>query len=192
MNPLIASGTLIIHVLFDAYIVILLLRFMLQKLRASWHNPLSQFVIKVTEKPLKLMRKIAPGFKGFDFSILIFAFLLQAIEVMLLWHLQFGATTNVAGTLIVALGELLSKFVYIYIYSIIINAIASWIPSMQTHPLLHIVFLITDPVLSLARRFIPLIGGIDLSPIAVLLIFSLINTLIVAPISMIGTRIILG
>ena len=192
MNPLIASGTLIIHALFDAYIVILLLRFMLQKLRASWHNPLSQFVIKVTEKPLKLMRKIVPGFKGFDFAILIFAFLLQAVEVILLWHLQFGGTTNVAGTLVVTFGELLSKFLYIYIYSVIINAIVSWIPSMQTHPLSHIVFLITDPVLSLARRFIPLIAGIDISPIAVLLIFSLINMLIVAPILMIGTRIILG
>ena len=192
MNPLIASGTLIIHVLFDAYIVILLLRFMLQKLGASWYNPLSQFVIKVTEKPLKLMRKIVPGFKGFDFAILIFAFLLQAVEVILLWHLQFGGTTNVAGTLVVTFGELLSKFLYIYIYSVIINAIVSWIPSMQTHPLSHIVFLITDPVLSLARRFIPLIAGIDISPIAVLLIFSLINMLIVAPILMIGTRIILG
>jgi YggT family protein len=192
MNPLISSGTLIIHVLFDTYIVILLLRLLLQKLGASWRNPLSQFVIKLTEDPLKPLRKIIPGFKGFDFAIVFLALLLQCIEIMLLWHLQFGVTANVQGTLIVACGEILSKFIYIYIYSIIINAVASWIPQLQTHPLAHIVFLITDPILSLARRFIPPIGGIDISPMAVLLLLALINTLIITPILDIGARIILG
>lgn len=192
MNPLISSGTLIIHVLFDTYIIILLLRLLLQKLGASWRNPLSQFVIKLTEKPLKPLRKMIPGFQGFDFSIVFLALLLQFIEIMLLWRLQFGVNTNVQGTLIVACGEILSKFIFIYIYSIIINAIASWIPQLQTHPLAHIVFLITDPILSLARRFIPPIGGIDISPMAVLLLLALINTLIVTPILAIGARIILG
>lgn len=192
MNPLISSGTLIIHVLFDTYIVILLLRLLMQKLGASWRNPLSQFVIKLTEIPLKPLQKMIPGFQGFDFSIVFLALFLQFIEIMLLWHLQFGVNTNVQGTLIVACGEILSKFIYIYIYSIIINAVASWIPQLQTHPLAHIVFLITDPLLSFARRFIPSIGGIDISPMAILLLLALINTLIVTPILDIGARIILG
>ncbi len=192
MNPLISSGTLIIHVLFDTYIVVLLLRLLLQKLRASWHNPLSQFVIKLTEKPLKPLRKIIPGFQGIDYSILFFALVLQFIEIMLLWYFQFGMHANPAGMLIVAIGEILTKFIYIYIYSIIINAIASWVPQMQTHPLAHIVFLITDPALSRARRFIPPLGGIDISPMAVLLILTLINMLIVMPILAVGTKIILG
>lgn len=192
MNPLISAGTLIIHVLFDTYIIVLLIRLLLQKLGARWHNPLSQFVIKLTEKPLSPLRKIIPGFQGFDLSILFFALILQLIEIVLLWHLQFGITPNAQGTLIIAFGEILSQFIYIYIYSIIINAVASWIPQIQTHPLSHIVFVITDPVLSLTRRFIPPLGGIDISPMFALLIFVLINTLIVAPILAIGTRIILG
>ncbi|OGT42127.1 MAG: hypothetical protein A3F13_04120 [Gammaproteobacteria bacterium RIFCSPHIGHO2_12_FULL_40_19] len=192
MNPFISAVALIIHVLFDTYIVILLLRLLLQKLGARWHNPLSQFVIKLTEKPLKPLQKIIPGFQGIDFSILFFALIVQFIEIVMLWHLQFSVHGNVAGMLVIAIGEILTKFIYIYIYSIIINAILSWVPQMQTHPLAHIVFLITDPVLSRARQFIPPIGGIDISPIAVLLIFTLINMLIVTPILGIGTKITLG
>lgn len=192
MNPLISAATLLIHVLLDGYTIILLLRLILQKLGASWHNPLSQFVIQLTEKPLMPFRKIIPGVRGFDLSIVVFAILLQFVETILLWVLQFGPVPNLLGTLFVSLSELLSKTVYIYIYAIIINAITSWIPSVQSHPLSQIVALLVNPVLSPIRRFIPLIAGIDLSPLVALLIFTLINMLLVGPLLTVGTNIILG
>lgn len=192
MHPLIKASTLIIHLVFDAYIVILLMRLMLQKLGASWRNPLSQFIIRLTEKPLKLCRKIAPGVKGFDLSILLFALILQLAEIVLLWALQSGSIPNVVGALVIALSEILSKFVYIYTYAIIINALSSWFPQMQTHPLTHVVYLIVDPVLMRIRRFIPLIAGIDISPIIAILLFTLINILIVMPLLMFGTQLIVG
>ena len=192
MSPLISAGTLIIHLAFDTYIVILLLRLMLQKLGANWHNPLSQFIIQLTEKPLKPFRKIMPGVAGFDLSILLFALILQFIEIILLWVLQFGPIPNVMGTVVITISEILSKFVYIYIYAIIINAITSWVPQMQTHPLSHIVYLIVNPVLSQIQRVIPLIAGIDISPIFALLGLTLINMLAVQPLLAFGTKIILG
>lgn len=192
MDPLISAGTLIIHVAFDAYIIILLLRLILQKLGANWFNPLSQFIIQLTEKPLKPLRKFVPGVKGFDLSILLLAIIVQLVEVILLWMLQFGPIPNIIGALVISFSELLSKVIYIYIYAIIISAVMSWIPSMQTHPLSHIIYLMVNPLLSRIRRFIPLIAGIDISPIFALLGFTLMNMLIVAPIAMLGTRIILG
>src|SRR3989338_8733550 len=135
MSPLVSAATLVIHLAFDTYIVILLLRLMLQKLGANWHNPVSQFIIQLTEKPLKPLRKIMPGVAGFDLSILLLAFILQLIEIFFFWVLQFGPIPNITGTVVVTVSEILSKFIYIYIYAIIINAISSWFPQMQTHPL---------------------------------------------------------
>lgn len=192
MSPLVSAATLVIHLAFDTYIVILLLRLMLQKLGANWHNPLSQFIIQLTEKPLKPLRKIMPGVAGFDLSILLLAFILQLIEIILLWVLQFGPIPNMMGTVVVTVSEILSKFIYIYIYAIIINAISSWFPQMQSHPLSHIVYLIVNPMLSRIHRFIPFIAGIDISPIFALLVLTLINMLVVQPLLTVGTKIILG
>ncbi|MCX7120426.1 MAG: YggT family protein [Gammaproteobacteria bacterium] len=192
MSPLIAAGTLIVHVAFDAYIVILLLRLLLQKLGANWHNPFSQFIIQLTEKPLTFLRKIAPGFKGFDTAILLFAIILQFVEITLLCLLQFGGMPAMLGALVMTLGEIMSKFVYIYLYGIIINAIASWFPQSESHPILQLINLIIEPVLSPIRRYVPLIAGIDFSPVIALLVLTLINMLAVTPILQAATRIILG
>jgi YggT family protein len=192
MNPLISAGVLLIHIAFDSYIVILLLRLMLQKLQANWYNPVSQFLVQLTEKPLKPLRRFIPGFHGYDLSIVAFAVILQIIEIFLLVLLQFSAFPHLLGLLIATIGELLSKCVYIYIYAIIINAIASWIPPMQGQPATQIVYLITEPLLFYARRIIPVVAGIDLSPMIVLVVLTLINLLIVGPILTMGAGIILG
>lgn len=188
MNALTSALTLIIQVIFDAYIILLLLRLLLQKLRASWHNPISQFLVTLTEKPLKSLRKIAPGYKGFDLSILLFAAILQYIEVTLLFLLQMHSMPHILGTLLITIGEMASKLVYIYIYAIIINAIMSWAPSLQQHPASNIVTLIISPLLSRARQIIPVISGIDLSPLPVLLGLMLINILLIGPLLAAGSQ----
>ena len=192
MNSFITAGNLLIHVLFDSYVIILLLRFILQKLNVGWHNPLSQFILQLTDKPLQPLRKIIPLHKGFDFSVLILAIVLQYIEVILLWWLQAGMFPNISGTLIITVGELLSKVIYVYVYAIIINALTSWVPTLQSHPLMHIIRFIVDPLLTQVRRVIPLIAGIDISPIPAILGLTLINLLIVTPILNLGARFLMG
>ena len=188
MTALVSAAALIIRVVFDGYIILLLLRFLLQKLGASWHNPVSQFLITLTEKPLKPFRKIFRGFKGFDIAILILAFLIQCIGIFLLLLTSIDAVPKVLGVIIISIGQILSKFVYIYIYAIIINAIASWLPNLQAHPVMRIVYLIVNPLLSKIQRVMPLIAGIDLSPIPAILGLMLINLLIVTPILNIGAQ----
>ncbi len=95
--------------------------------------------------------------------------MLQLIEVHLLCFVQMGFMGNIAGSLILTVGEILSKLITIYTYAIIINAIASWIPQFQSHPITHIVYVLCEPLLTKLRRLIPLMGGIDLSPVIALL-----------------------
>lgn len=191
INPLVSAGSLLVHVVFGIYIFILLLRFLLQKLNASWYNPISQLIIRLTEKPLKPIRKWIPGLKGFDFSIIAFAFCLQIIEVILLTLIQYAVMPHFFGIIISSIAKLLSKFLFIYIYAIIINAIASWF-AQGKHPILDIVQLITWPVLARLHRFVPLISGIDISPIIALLLLTFLNLLIIQPLLTLGTTLALG
>lgn len=174
-----------------AYVVILLLRFLMQKLGASWNNQFSQFVIKITEKPLIPFRKIIPGVKGFDLSILVFAFLLQFVGTGIIWLIALGAVPHFFGVLLLTLSSILSKFIHIYIYAIFINVIASWIVPLQMSPLMHLVSLLVDPLLSFVRRYIPLIAGIDLSPIPALLGLTFLNLLINTPLDNLGMHILM-
>lgn len=192
MNPIASTTALVIRTLFEAYIVILLVRFVMQKLRASWHNPVSQFVFQLTEKPLSFFRKFIPGFKGFDFAILFFALLVQFIEVTILWKVLFGANPTLLGTFVISIAKLFHTIIYIYIYGIIIGAIATWIPSLQSSPVIQMIDLITYPLLSKARGIIPLIANIDLSPIFVILLLTVVNTLFVSQLMAFGTKMILG
>ncbi|EKD77565.1 MAG: hypothetical protein ACD_42C00290G0003 [uncultured bacterium] len=192
MGPIISATALMIHFLFDAYIVILLLRLLMQKRGASWNNPLSQLMYKLTEKILLPVRKIIPEIKGFDLSILLIAFILQFVEVILLWLVQFGGMPGAVGVVVVAFGQISAKFVYIYIYSIFINVLMSWVPSLQANPVSQLVYLLVEPLLACIRRWIPLsFSGIDISPIFALLGLTLLNILLVTPLIDFGTQLIL-
>jgi len=160
----------------------------LQKWRADWFNPISQFIVRCTEKPLKPFQKIVPGFRGFDLSIVLLALLLQLAEVLLLWWINTGSFPRVLGVLMMTIGELASNFIYIYIYAIVIDAIFSWFPALQAHALAHITRLIANPVLMLVRRWIPFVAGIDISPILALLFFTIINLLLVQPLVHFGMQ----
>lgn len=181
----------IIRFAVGSYVVVLLLRFLMQKLGASWHNQFSQFVIKITEKPLTPFRRIIPGVKGFDLSILVFAFILQFIGTGLIWLIALGHIPHAAGVLLLSISSILSKFIHIYIYAIFISVIASWILPLQMSPIMHIVSLLVDPLLSFIRRYIPLIAGIDLSPIPALLGLTFLNLLINTPLDNMGMHILM-
>ena len=174
-----------------AYVVVLLLRFLMQKLGASWNNQLSQFVIKLTEKPLIPFRKIIPGVKGFDLSILVFAFIVQFLGVGLIWLIALGYFPHFVGVLLLTLSGIFSKFIHIYIYAIFLNVIASWILPLQMSPVMHVVSLLVDPLLSFIRRYIPLIAGIDLSPIPALFGLTFLNLLINTPLNNMGMHILM-
>lgn len=181
----------IIRFTVGAYVVVLLLRFLMQKLGASWHNQFSQFVIKITEKPLVPFRKIIPGVKGFDLSILVFAFSIQFLGTGFIWLVALGHFPHAIGVLLLTLSSIFSKFIHIYIYAIFISVIASWILPLQMSPVMHIVSLLVDPLLSFIRRYIPLIAGIDLSPIPALFGLTFLNLLINTPLDNMGMHLLM-
>ncbi len=179
---------LIINFVFDAYIFILLLRLILQRMGANWHNPVSQFVVKLTQPVVVPLRKFLPGFRGFDLAIVVAMIVLEVIQMMLLLWLEVAIFPNIGGVFVVAAGMLGNKVMDLYFYAVIIGVIMSWVPTLQQSPVAGIVNTITNPLLGLARRFIPLIAGFDLSPIPVLLVLKLVSILVFNPIIAYGYK----
>lgn len=168
--------------IFEAYLYILLLRLILQKLGANWSNPLSQFVVKLTEPLIKPLRKFIPGFKGFDLAIVVVALVLQIIEILLVFTIKVNIMPGIVGTVVISLGYLGDKVVNIYFWGIILSAIMSWVPALQHNPLASIINTIAMPLLNFGRRYMPKIAGLDLTPIPLLLILWLLKLLVFHPI----------
>ncbi|MCH9743494.1 MAG: YggT family protein [Gammaproteobacteria bacterium] len=171
----------LIKIIFDVFIYILILRLLLQKLSASWNNPVTQMTIRLTRPLLRPIRKIIPGFKGFDFAILVLAFVVALLRLVIVWLLSYSMLPGVVGLILLSIITLIVKTLNLFIFAIIISAIISWFPKLQGGPLSQIAWLISEPCLKLPRRFIPVVGGFDLSPLVAIIVLYLISSLIIPP-----------
>ncbi len=162
------------------YLTIVLLRFLLQLAKADFYNPISQFVVKATNPPLKPLRKIIPGLGAFDGSALMLAILVQMLAfVLILMTLNSGIPainpiTLLAWSAITVLGLI----VKIYFWSVIAVVVVSWIAPGSNHPAIQLVAQITEPVMRPVRNVMPSMGGLDLSPIVVFLILNILSVVI--------------
>ncbi len=184
---------LIINTLFDLYILLVLLRFMLQWLKADFYNPVSQFVVRATTPPLKPLRRIIPGFAGQDMAALTLALIIILIKYLLIRAMGAGAielangmvpigSMSIIGLFITALAETLSMFINIFMFSIIISVILSWINSGGYNPVIGLIHSLSQPVMRPIQKFIPPLGGLDLTPIFATLGLMVLKMLLIPPI----------
>ena len=170
-----ASGFLI-GILFDFYLTILLLRFLLQWMGANYYNPISQFTVKLTDPVLKPLRKLIPNWGGVDIATLSTLLILAMIKNGLLIWLQYQTLPYALGLILLAATSLLALALSIFFYALLIRVILSWVnPTGYNNPAIEIIQRITEPLLAPARRYIPAISGIDLSPLAVIIGLEFVN-----------------
>lgn len=158
----------LINTLFSLYIAAVLLRFLLQWVKADFYNPFCQFLMKATNPLLLPLRKIVPGWFGLDLAAVVLMLALQIIEIALM-DLLVGMPINDL-ILVVAAIKLLLLLLNLYFYIILARAILSWISPYQTNPMQMILIQLTEPVLRPVRRIIKPIHNFDLSPIVVMII----------------------
>jgi len=161
MNPFV----FLIDILFQLYATVLLIRLLLQWVRADFYNPISQFIVKITNPPVIPLRKIIPGFGGVDVATLLLVFLVLAIKAMLVYQ-----TIEPLAILIIATGETLILIISIFLYSIIIQAIMSWVNPDPRNPAVSLLNSLTFPILKHFRNLMPPISGMDISPIFAIII----------------------
>lgn len=156
----------LVQTVFGFYILAVMLRFLLQWVRADFYNPLVQFLVRITNPPLLPLRRIIPGYRGLDLASLVLAFALQLVEMILI-ALLLGQRLSVGGILLLTLVELLKLVINIYLWGIVIQAILSWVNPDPRHPAARVLAQLTDPVLRPVRNRLPPVSGIDLSPMVV-------------------------
>jgi len=171
------AGSYLISTVIGLYIIIVLLRFLLQMVRADFYNPLSQFIVKATTPVLKPMRRIIPGLFGIDIASLLLAYSLQVIENILLFALK-GISVNPLFMLWYSIGSVLTLLVYIYFFAILIQVIISWVSPGIYNPAIAIIHQISEPVMRPARKILPPFSGMDLSPILVFIALNILLMLI--------------
>ncbi len=175
------AATFLIETLFGLYILIVMLRFLLHWARADFYNPVSQFIVKATQPPLAPLRKFIPGFAGLDVAAVVFMLVLKFIELWIVTGL-LGIAPQVGGLAILSIAELLGLLINVFIFSILIQVIISWVNPGMYNPVVGLLHSLNEPLLTRARRVIPPISGLDLSPIAVIIVLQLVSMLAVAPI----------
>jgi len=185
-----AAGFLI-SVVFGFLVLAALLRLMLAWVRADFYSPISQFVVKVTNWAVLPMRRMIPAMGKLDSGTLVFLLVVQMIELALI-ALVSGYSLHFIGLPIWALGELFGLVITVFTVSILVEVVMSWINPGSYNSMTDIIMRINQPMLNPVRRMMPDMGGMDLSPMVVLIGLQLIKMLLVAPISDIGQVLTLG
>lgn len=167
----------LIQTVFGFYILAVMLRFLLQCVRADFYNPLVQFLVRITNPPLLPLRRIVPGYRGLDLASVVLVIALQLLEVLLV-TLVLGKSFSIWGVLLLTLVELLKLLINIYLWSVVIQALLSWFNPDPYHPATRLLTQLTAPLLRPARRWLPPISGVDLSPMLVIVALIFVSLLL--------------
>ncbi|MCP4186445.1 MAG: YggT family protein [Gammaproteobacteria bacterium] len=197
-NYLISPLTLVINTVFDLYILLVLLRFMLQAFRADFYNPVSQFIVKATTPPLRFLRRIIPSVAGQDAAAIVLCLLLIYAKFILLRMLDIPGVpiSNVTapiggvsylGLFIFTIADLISLTLTVFLIAIIIQVILSWVNPGQYNPVIGLVHSIAQPALRPFQKLLPSLGGLDLSPLFATLGIMVLKMLVVPPIVYLGS-----
>jgi YggT family protein len=155
------------------FCTLFLLRFLMQVTRVSFAGQFGDFVVKLTNWAVKPLRRVIPGIGGMDWASLVAALALQILLSALVVGLA-GPSLAVDGgamalmALWFAVRTLLRLAIYIVIGALILQAVLSWINPHS--PLAAPASQLTRPILDPIRRFVPLVAGIDLSPLVAILL----------------------
>ena len=171
----------LLDTLLGLFSLALLLRFYMQLMRAPYRNPISQFLMSLTDFLVKPARRVIPSFRGMDFPTLLLAWLTQLFLLASIHMLQgynFSSTIGIAmgGLSLLALMEIIKMTLYIVMAAVLMQAVLSWVnPSSPIAPTLDSFM---RPFLGVIRKRIPPIANVDLSPLFVLIAIQLLLFLV--------------
>lgn len=167
-----ANGTnafsYLVGTLLDLYITAVMLRLLLQLVRADFYNPVCQFLVKLTNPALLPLRRLIPAVGRLDSAAVV---LMLALEFLGVWLVSRIASQPLgpAEIVVFSVTKLMATLLMTYFFLIIAAVILSWVGGQMRHPVIPLVFQLTEPVMRPIRRIIPPIAGIDLSPVFALI-----------------------
>lgn len=174
MNALNEVIVYLVQTAVSIYLLIMLMRFLLQLSLADFYNPISQFLVRATNPVVLPVRKVLPAKGRFDAASLLLAILIQLIGIVALLLMNNFSLPAISLLLAWSVVAVLGLLVKIYFFALLGMIILSWIAPGTSNPAAYLMFQITEPVMAPFRKVLPAMGGIDFSPI---LVFILINVI---------------
>jgi YggT family protein len=181
------AGQLLINFAFGVLVSLVVVRVLLQLVRANFYNPICQMLYKLTNPVLMPVHRLIPNWRNLDIAGVLLAWLLSAIKVALLYAM-FGVGLRIAGLVVMALADLVDFVLLLYLALILVRVLLSFISVERSNPIVPLVIQLTEPLLRPIRRRVPAMGGLDFSPAIVMLAIALMRVLLVAPLSDIGKQ----
>ena len=180
MSGLVEALIYIIQTLGSLYLLIVLLRFILQLVRADFYNPLSQFTVKATQPLLKPLRRVIPSIAGLDSASLVLAVLVQLLLMVVTLSLMgFNPVSVIPQLLVWSLIGVTSLFLKVFFFALIVSVILSWVAPGSYNPGAQLVNQLCEPLLAPFRKLLPNLGGLDLSPIFAFIALNLVDRFVI-------------
>jgi YggT family protein len=173
-NPL----SFLIDTLLSIYMGIVALRIIMQWAQWDYHNQLVQLIIKATQIPVKFLRKFIPAIGRWDTATIVLLFALALLKIILISSINIGFIPDIFILARLILADIFSLFITLFSASIIIQVILSWIAPNQYNPITPLISRMNAPLLHPVRRWLPDMGGLDLSPLVVLLGLQVLSMLV--------------
>ena len=164
MNPF----AFLVDILFHLYTVVLMLRLILQLVRADFYNPVCQFFVRISNPVVIPLRRFIPGMWGIDFATLVLILIFTAVKILLVTGLS-GYDVSITAVIIKTIIETLMLTLDIFLFAIIIQALLSWINPDPYNPVVSLLNYLTWPILKHFKKLLPPISGFDLSPIVAII-----------------------
>ena len=138
-------------------------------------NPLGRFIFALTDWLVLPLRRVVPAVGRWDLASVVAAFALELLQFLLLW-LMAGADGGMFAIPILALFGVLRMAVSGLTGLVIVYAVLSWVPSQS--PMTDLIGRLCAPPLTPIRRLVPLVGGVDLSPLVLLVLLQIASILL--------------
>ncbi|MCF7971108.1 MAG: YggT family protein [Methylococcaceae bacterium] len=170
----------LLDTVFSFYILAVLIRFLLQWVGGDFYNPISQFLVKITHPILRVLRRYIPAIAKVDTSSIVLLLVLQMISDSIVLTLK-GLSFSFAALALLSFSQLISLLINVFVFAIFARAILSWLNPGAFNAASNLLYSLTEPLLVTCRRIVPDLGGIDLSPLIVLVGLQLAKMLIIPP-----------
>ena len=164
----------VLDALFHLFILAALVRFWMQAFRAPARNPIAQFTMALTDFAVKPLRRVIPGLFNLDWASLVVAWTGELLlQVLLVLIAGAGFNGEVLSVLLfLAFVKLIRLSIYVFMGALIIQAVLTWVS--PRHPMTPFFTALTRPFLAPFQRAVPPIGGVDITPLLVLIAFQLV------------------
>lgn len=170
----------LVSTLFDVYLWIVMMRVILQAVRADFYNPISQLIWQLTQPILGPCQRVLPKWRQYDMAAIALLLVIAVVYIHVVGAI-LGYGVSVPASLGYGVLKLVTLALNLYTFALFVQAILSWVGPGVSNPAGSVLWSMNEPLLRPVRRVIPPMSGLDLSPLVVILVLQFLNLLVPLP-----------